>query len=81
MTNNTRQNINILDRSVISTHQRQRNSQSVKSVPKRKKQFGVRNGEVVYLTEDQTIPRNALKQTIDNTHEIFKAWKKDQTMT
>ena len=37
-------------------------------------------GEVVELTKENTIPRQALRQTLDKTNEMLKSWKQDATM-
>ena len=36
-------------------------------------------GEKIQLTQEDTIPLRALKQTLDKTHEEFKAWLQDQS--
>ena len=41
------------------------------------REVGVKQGEVVELTTENTIPVTALKQTLDKTHEMLKAWKLD----
>ena len=39
------------------------------------KKVGVMPGEVVELTQENTIPKQALRQTLDNTNEMLKSWK------
>jgi hypothetical protein len=41
------------------------------------RQVGVNPGEVIELTNENTIPRKALRQTLDKTHEMLKAWKEE----
>jgi len=42
------------------------------------KKIGVQPGEApVVLTNENMIPRKALKQTLDKTHEMLKAWKEE----
>lgn len=42
------------------------------------KEYGVQPGEIVELTVENTIPMKSLRQTLDKTHEMLKAWKLDQ---
>lgn len=45
------------------------------------RQVGLKPGEnAVYLTPEQIIPRDHLKQTLDNTHELFKKWKQENAI-
>ena len=41
------------------------------------RQIGVPPGEAVELTLESTIPQKALRQTLDRTHEMLKAWKSE----